>query len=222
MWPDNYAALSLDGSLQGAFRILPAGQFRTSDGRPKGGFWRLTPEQGKAMVAEAAQRSDDYLIDYEHLSLKQGARAKVAGRFKALEWRADGLYVTDARWTDEAKRMIQAGEYRFISPLFSYDQRSLEVLELLSIALTNNPALQGLTDLAQVAVNSAQRPAAGQVPGGLSAQEREDFERRFGMPYEQAAQLAAAPERQAPSAPAGVTAEDWEKLWHVFGDALNG
>lgn len=219
MWPDNYAALSLDGGLQGAFRILPAGQFRTSDGRPKGGFWKLTPERGQALVAEAAQRSGDYLIDYEHLSLKQGERAKPAGWFKALEWRADGLYVTDARWTDEAKRMIQAGEYRFVSPLFSFDQNSLEVLDLVSIALTNNLALQGLTDLARVAVNSAQRPAAGQVPGSLSAQE---FEMRFGMPYERAAQLAAGPIGNAPPSPPGVTGGDWEKLWHVFGDALNG
>jgi phage I-like protein len=150
-----YSVLSeqLSTSSKSMFRILPAGRFKAEDGRPGNGSWILTQEIGDAIVFAAKASVAEYPIDYEHQSLetsKNGLPAPAAGWFKNLEWRDDGLHVTDARWTDRAKDMIDRGEYRYISPVFTYDAKSLVVKALHSLALTNKPALPNLTDLASL------------------------------------------------------------------------
>ncbi len=134
------------------FRIIPAGLFSATDGRPHGlPGWQLNRLEALSIVKLAAARSGDYVIDYEHQTLNAASNGKpnpAAGWFKRLEWRdGEGLYVTDARWTERASAMISAKEYRFISPTFHYD-KSGHVLDIVNIALTNHPALDGLTDLA--------------------------------------------------------------------------
>ena len=115
--------------------------------------------------------------------------------------------------------MIAADKKRFISPVFRFNGATGEVLSLESIALTSDPALLGLTDLSQVAVASAQRKADTPVPGvEMDARTRELFEHAFGHSPEALAALHA--EKDDPP-PEGVTAEDWAKLRHVFGEALN-
>lgn len=103
------------------------------------------------IIGEANARTSDYVIDYEHQSLgasKNGTPAPAAGWFKRLEWReGDGLYVVDARWTDLAARMIADKEYRYISPVFSFGKNG-QVSSVFCAAITNTPALDGLTDLA--------------------------------------------------------------------------
>lgn len=134
------------------FRLMPAGMFTASDGRPYGlPGWFLNREAALTIIRLAAARVSDFVIDYEHQSLntqKNGQPAPAAGWFKRLDWReGDGLYVTDARWTARAAQMISAREYRFISPVFHYDPAG-RVLDVINAALTNNPALDGLTELA--------------------------------------------------------------------------
>ena len=130
---------------------MPAGSFRAIDGRPHGiGGWTLDRAAALHIIRLANARSTDHVIDYEHQTLsaaKNGMAAPAAGWFKRLEWReGDGLYVTDARWTDRAAAMIKAKEYRFISPVFTFDKDG-RVIDVLHAALTNNPALDGLTEL---------------------------------------------------------------------------
>lgn len=215
------AALRLSSQLPRAFRIIPVGRFQTHDGRPNGN-WYLLPERGRMIAALANQNSRGLLIDFEHESLKK-AGGPEAGRAKALEWRDDGLYVTDASWTAEAKAMIANGKKRFISPVFHFNGATGEVLSLESIALTGDPALLGLTDLSQVAVasavNSQQNPIEEPLINGMSARSRECFERAFGHSPEALAALHA--EKPEPP-PEGVTAEDWAKFRHVFGDKFLG
>lgn len=201
-----------------AFRILPAGAFSSNDGRPGDGrSWMLSADRGQAIAALAAQRSNDFVIDYEHQTLKPGQKNPAAGWFKALEMRPDGLYVTDPRWTDEAKSLIQAQQYRYISPVFSYHPETLEVMSLHSLALTNNPALLGLTDLSRVALTD--QSSADGCFAALDAQTRDLLERMTGMPLEQAAAEQQA-RGQVPPAPQGIIEEDWRKLYHVLGDSL--
>lgn len=132
------------------FRLLPAGLFRARDGRPEGlPGWKLTPEDMARLVAEAESRETDYPIDYEHQILearKNGQPAPAAGWFRRLEARDDGLWAVGVRWTDKARQMIAAGEYRYISPVFTY-RKDGAVDRLLMAAITNLPALDGLTDL---------------------------------------------------------------------------
>ncbi len=205
------AALRISSQLPKAFRVIPVGRFHAHDGRP-GGRWYLLPERGRQIAALANQSSKGVLIDFEHESLKKDD-APEAGRAKTFEWRDDGLYVTDATWTAEAKALIAADEKRFISPVFRFNGATGEVLSLESIALTGDPALLGLTDLSQVAVANVQKPLpAVQV----SERDRELLQHVFGQTPEQLAVLQA--ESAEPAKPEGVSDQDWQKLRHVFGD----
>ena len=137
-------------------RLIPAGEFRSVDGRPaECAAWICTDEDGQRLVAEAALRASPQVIDYEHATLhakKTGAKAPAAGWFKALEWRpGDGLWAVGVDWTALAAADITSKAYRFISPVFSYDPVSGRVQKLFHAALTNDPGLDGLTDLAALA-----------------------------------------------------------------------
>lgn len=137
------------------FRLIPAGEFKSSDGsgRPvECGAWQMTDEDGTRLVAEMSARGSARVIDYEHatlLSKKTGTPAPAAGWFNRLEWRpGDGLWIIGADWTALAAQQISDKQYRYISPVFSYDADTGRVQKLLHAALTNDPGLDGLTDLA--------------------------------------------------------------------------
>ncbi len=149
------------GPVPTALRLLPAGRFAASDGRAEGP-WELTDDDGHRLVADMAARQSARYIDYEHATLRAketGQPAPAAGWFSALEWRAgDGLWAVGIEWTAAAAEHIQGREYRYISPLFSYDPTSGRVLQLLGASLTNDPGLDGLTDLAALAARSLMIP----------------------------------------------------------------
>ena len=172
-----------------AFRLIPAGMFRTTDGRPVGlPGWILTASNAAAIIGAAAARVDDFLIDYEHQTLhasKSGQPAPAAGWFKRLEWReGQGLFAVDARWTARASAMIAAGEYRYLSPVFGFDAKTGEVQSLRSAAITNDPALDGLTDIA-----AAKRQTVGAArPGGMSEYDRQHANRVLRHCFPDAAQ----------------------------------
>ena len=141
-------------------RILPAGIFRSNDGRPAGlPGWKIDANIAMRIIAETSVR-DDLAIDYDHQSLltkQNGQPAPTAGWFRQLVWReGEGLFAVDVKWTDKARAMLAAGEYRYISPVFSFSSVTGQVERLFGAGLTNNPGLTGLTDLAQIAINSSQ------------------------------------------------------------------
>jgi phage I-like protein len=144
---------ALSGSAPGEIMLFPVGEFRARDGRPhEVEAWRLDAVGAALLVAQAEAAEGDFVIDYEHQTLHaddNGQPAPAAGWFKKLEWReGDGLYAVDVQWTAKARAMIEAGEYRYISPVFQYDKKTGVVLEVLMAALTNYPALDGHSDLA--------------------------------------------------------------------------
>jgi phage I-like protein len=157
-------ALALGGTAEArqaptAMRLLPAGDFAAVDGRPgkdtTGGTWTLTAELARKIIAQVAAQRTDVLVDYEHQSLlakDNGKPAPAAAWLKALEWRdgpADaggGLWATDVSWTPAAAAALAAGEYRYLSPVFTYDDAG-RVTRLVSVALTNTPALDTLDPL---------------------------------------------------------------------------
>lgn len=155
------AALAVEltpGGVPAELRLIPAGPFRSVDIRPaECAAWELKPSGAQRIVAAAAARASDYVIDYDHQTLRaaeNGKPAPASGWFKALEWRTDGLYITDVRWTSQAAEMIASGAYRYISPVFSYDEKTGEILALSNVspaALVNSPGIDGLTDLAALA-----------------------------------------------------------------------
>lgn len=149
-------------SVPTEIRLLPAGLFRSWDGRPKEvGAWNLTEAGARNIISAAASRTSDLVIDYEHATLsasQSGSKAPAAGWWKSMEWRPDGLYATDIKWTEAAARMIQAGEKRYISPVFAWDKRTGEVAAIRMAALVNDPGLDGLTDLARLSADYDSHP----------------------------------------------------------------
>lgn len=138
-----------------AVRLIPAGEFRATDGsgRPKDApAWRLDAGQAAILIARNQARASRRVVDYEHqtlLAAQNGQPAPAAGWIAGLDWReGDGLYA-EIEWTEKAAAMIAAGEYRYISPVFPYDSTGL-VLDIGPAGLTNNPGLDGLTDLAKL------------------------------------------------------------------------
>lgn len=151
--------VELAGTPPRVVRLLPAGSFRAKDGRPQGlPGWHLDFLGARALIDAASRQTDRFLIDYDHQTLNakvNGQKAPAAGWFATLEWKegdlapqGPGLYATDVEWTATAAAAIEAREYRYLSPVLTYDPDTGAVTGLLMAALVNYPALDGLTDLA--------------------------------------------------------------------------
>lgn len=151
------------GETTGRIQLFPLGTFAARDGRPgkvKGvtaKSWRLTNEDAQALIKRWGQRATRVVVDYEHqthLSDTNGQPAPAAGWIVGLELTSDGLYAA-VEWTDRARAAIRAKEYQYISPVFFWDKTTGAVLELVSVGLTNNPALDGM------------EPAQAKTEGGI-------------------------------------------------------
>lgn len=146
------------------FQVLPAGQFRASDGRPTDvSYWEV--KKPNQLLAKIAARKNDVLVDYEHKTLIPGETNPAAGWIKPTDFKweeGQGLFVVKCEWTDAAKAYIANKEYRYISPVFKFDPKTGEVIDLVNMALTNNPALDGMKGVmaavAQTIVSDAMNP----------------------------------------------------------------
>lgn len=138
-------------SVPNEAHLLPPGTFRAEDGRPEGiAGWQLDALTAQRVIERLRSRKNDTLIDYEHQSLLAKSNGKpvvAAGWFHDMEFRdGKGLYATGIEWTANAKQHIASREYRYISAVFFYTG-SGEVFDVVSVALTNTPALDGLDSL---------------------------------------------------------------------------
>ncbi|MDK3025572.1 phage protease [Cupriavidus taiwanensis] len=139
-------------------QLMPAGAFRGMDGRPKEcDAWHIDAATAARVIDQVNGRKTRYVIDYEHQTLaaaKNGQPAPAAGWFSQVEWREGaGLFAVGVEWTERASAFIDAKEYRYISPVFSYDPKTGEVGQLLHAALTNNPAVDGMDEVALAAAS---------------------------------------------------------------------
>ncbi|MBS4015796.1 MAG: hypothetical protein KGZ86_05125, partial [Candidatus Latescibacteria bacterium] len=138
-------------SVPNEAHLLPPGTFRAEDGRPDDiDSWKLDALTAQRVIERLRSRKNDTLIDYEHQSLRSQSNGKpvvAAGWFHDMEFREGrGLYATGIEWTAAAKRHITEREYRYISAVFYYTA-SGDVVDVISVALTNTPALDGLDSL---------------------------------------------------------------------------
>ncbi|MET5645882.1 phage protease [Serratia marcescens] len=132
-------------------QLFPAGAFRAMDGRPDDiPHWYIDAALAQVLIDVAAQRNTPYCFDYEHQTQHCKTNGKpnpAAGWFSRLEWvEGKGLFAVDVEWTEAASAMIEAKEYRFISPLFNYDAQG-NVKHFINAALTNTPALDDMEAL---------------------------------------------------------------------------
>lgn len=153
--------------------LLPPGPFKAMDGRPyECEAWQLDAAIAARVIALAKSRKNDIGLFYEHQDFYarfNGQRAEACGWCpRTLEWRDGlGLYATGITWVGDTADLIKARKYRYISALFTYSPETGEVLELLSIALTNTPALDGLDALADLARQFSDAVAHHQEEAGM-------------------------------------------------------
>ncbi|WP_306602505.1 phage protease [Azonexus sp.] len=148
--------------------IFPDGKFRSDDGRPARDTegqvqdWRMDAEIAADLIAALEQSGKPILYDYEHNSLFGDSVA--AGWITKLVYVAGRGLFAHVEWVDDAAEAIAKKKYRYSSPCFYYDA-SGRVTELISVALTNNPALGDLGAVALV-----RRAALSALPVGALAQ----------------------------------------------------
>lgn len=132
------------------FRIFAAG----ANGSEKGTF-HFTDKSALSVMAEFVAHAKPMLLDYNHGTTFDSPtpdQAIAAGEFTP-EIRNGELWATNIRWTDRAKTMLSAGEYRLFSPFFTHDKEG-QVLRLVNVALTNLPALDGIAPLVAANANT--------------------------------------------------------------------
>lgn len=133
----------------GRAQLLPAGEFKARDGRPgPGKAWRLTDQAGRQLAAalNTVASATPISIDYEHqtlLAASNGQPAPAAGWIEATEWApGEGLFAR-VNWTPRGRALIEADEYRYISPVILYADDGT-VTGLHNAALVSVPAIVGM------------------------------------------------------------------------------
>lgn len=123
--------------------LLPMGRFTARDGR---GPWQIRDRAHAERIVAATRQlhgSGDIPGDYEHQLLhaaENGKPAPASGWIKDLQVRVDGIWGR-VEWTAKAAASIVAREYRYLSPVFGY-QDDGSVTRLRAFGLTNAPALE--------------------------------------------------------------------------------
>lgn len=140
-------------------QVTPAGDFRPADGRAMDvPAWRINTAIANQVIARFQSRKNPAVIDYEHQTLnkeKNGQPAPAAGWMRDLVWReGQGLFAR-SQMTAAANASIDADEYLYFSPVFSYDLKTGDVLDIRLGALTNTPAIDGMRPLSESALAAA-------------------------------------------------------------------
>lgn len=153
-YPIAALVLGLDQAEPSRIQIFPAGKFDAPDGAMLGeGPWHMDAAAASAVIASVQKRKNALPVYYEHADLtaaQSGGKAVAAGWLdrQSLEWvEGAGLFGT-VEWTAAALAHIAAKEYRYLSPLFPYKKSTGQPLGLISIGITNNPAIDGMKELA--------------------------------------------------------------------------
>jgi len=119
--------------------LIPSGpELVGRDGRR----WRMS-DVNKVVAAFAANRAD-LPIDWEHAqytAAMQGQPAPAAGWIEQVEARNGALWGR-VNWTERGRAAVAAREYRYISPVFSFDAATKEVSALKCAGLVNRPNLE--------------------------------------------------------------------------------
>jgi phage I-like protein len=101
-----------------------------------------------AVMQRYTKRGIELMADYEHQSLQvPPVIAPAAAKKWVPEVRDGALVASSIAWTDKARAMIAAGEYRYFSIAARVDVKSKRIVELINFALTNNPAANQIAPL---------------------------------------------------------------------------
>ena len=152
------SATEAGGTGRVLLQIAPAQDFTPSDGREMDvPAWRINQSIAGRVIA-AFNAAQPPVIDYEHQTLHKeanGQPAPAAGWMHGLRWiEGRGLFA-EVELTQRARDLIEAGEYRYFSPVFEYARATGELVRVLMGALTNHPAIAGMEAVNLIAAATA-------------------------------------------------------------------
>lgn len=139
--PIQRIALNEAGSAPEWIELIPAGfDVQGRDGRA----WINPDPQG--VVAATSARSLPLPLDWEHATetrAPQGLDAPAAGWIEEVAVRDGGSIWGRVDWTLRGRAMVEGKppEYRFVSPVFTFDATTGVIRRLVSVGLTNTPNL---------------------------------------------------------------------------------
>lgn len=132
-------------------QVSPLGDFLGSDSEGNGVEETVTIESLRNVLTNI---KEEILVDIDHASEKQGEDRNT----EAAAWASDfmvidsfaspldnGLYAR-LKWTKKGRELVESRTYRFLSPVWLLDDKNQPVI-LKSIALTNTPALKGISPI---------------------------------------------------------------------------
>lgn len=129
------------GSTPDWVQLLPAGpEIVGVDGRR----WLLDRAAMGAVLAAFPRRGRPLVIDWEHateLRALKGEEAPAAAWMHELQERGGELWAR-VEWTPRAAEQVENREYRYLSPVFTYQKSTGRILEVVSAGLTNSPNLR--------------------------------------------------------------------------------
>jgi phage I-like protein len=144
------ALLALDvgeianGEVPTEFRI-----FRFGVNHSEKGDFVFDATSAESVMAEYRAHAKPMLLDFNHgttLFAPTPEQGIAAGEF-VPEVRSDGLWATNIRWTERARQLLAAKEYRCFSPFFETEPSTGRITRLINVALTNLPALDNVEPL---------------------------------------------------------------------------
>lgn len=160
--PVGIAMLAATAGEDGWYQLLPAGRFRSRDGRPEDvpEGWLMNADIAARLIAGVRALGQDVLIDYEHNQLRKMQKdialppdtLAAAGWFGAdeMQWRENAGLFIKPRWTPAARERIANDEFGYLSAVFPYAANG-EPTSLRMAALTNDPGATGMKRLAALA-----------------------------------------------------------------------
>ncbi len=137
------ASLSGEG-IPGRVLLAPWGQVESSNGS-----FVVDDESARLVVEAFETHATDLPIDYEHQTLG-GTYASPSGQAPAAGWIKRLLpepgvgLLAEIEWTEQAREVLAAKEYRYLSPVAIIRKTDRKLVALHSAALTNKPAIIGM------------------------------------------------------------------------------
>lgn len=140
------------GTPVSEFLLIPFGHVNVN--RPlAGGSFTFTRRHAQTAVERFEANGRKLAIDYEHqshdeLNTRADGLSPAAGWIDRLAIRGDGLWAFGVQWTDKARSLLTAGEYRYFSPVIYWKGGDCGDIDSLgSPAITNDPAMEGVQPL---------------------------------------------------------------------------
>ncbi len=116
-----------------------------------GGF--VVDEESARLALEAFdEHGTDLPIDYEHQTLggafaSPSGQAPAAGWIKRLHAEPGVGILAEIEWTPQAAEMLGSKQYRYLSPVAVVRKGDRKLIAIHSAALTNKPAIVGMTPI---------------------------------------------------------------------------